>query len=374
MAKQKTINILCEMLYQHDLTTFLSGGGERYALDFISLMRKMGYYVNVYQFSYDKRKVRYKNQKIQGLGNVVPGKTYTECVQNGTKEFNELSKNADGVFLLSMNLCQSKFSVPSLTCSHGLWWDCHGENPNLGKQMMQMMGRWVGNADCCISVDTNSIHNMQVINPIESKKMIYVPNYVDTKIFKPDNLRDVNKPFKVIIPRRIDPARGYIVSAHAALELSKKYRDIEFIFCGKGHMGDENRLHRLIDGHDNIKHVSAELEQMHRVYDDMTISWIPTVRAEGTSLSCLESLASGVPPIVTNIGGLTDLVSPMNNGMMIAPDSIEELVEATEYLYQNREEITRMRNLGLQMIEAFNKERWEDHIGYIATMVFGDPK
>ena len=369
MSSQKTINVLCEMLYQHDLKTFLSGGGERYALDFIKLLRKMGYYINVYQFSHDKRVVRYKNQKINGIGNIKKDKKYDECKLDGLKYFKEQSKNVDGVFLLSMNLAEIKYDVPTLTVSHGIWWDCYDDRPTLGYGMMQMMKKWIENVDYCVSVDTNSIHAMQICNPVESKKMTYIPNYVDLDIFKPKPKKYDDR-LKVLIPRRIDPARGYHIGAYAAVELSKKYKDIDFVFCGKGHPTHEDNLHKIIKGYDNITHISSELENMHKIYDDFHISWTPTIKAEGTSLSVLESLASGVVPIVTTIGGLTDLVSNMNNGIVIQPDSIENLIMATEYLYENREMLVRMRELGLRMIEPFNKERWENQLSQICNLIY----
>jgi glycosyltransferase involved in cell wall biosynthesis len=371
MAKQKTINVLCEMLYQHDLKTFLSGGGERYALDFVTLLRKMGYYVNVYQFSYNKQTVRYKNQRIYGIGNVKQGVSYDDCMLEGVNYFKEQSKDANGVFLLSMNLAQVDFGIPTLTVSHGIWWDCYDDNPNLGYNMMKTMKKWIGNVNYCISVDTNSIHAMQIFNSFESRRMTYIPNYVCLDTFKPKEKN--NDRFKVIIPRRIDPARGYMVSAKAAVELSKKYDDIDFIFCGKGHKQEEDNLHSIIDGYDNIKHVSSELEKMHTMYDDAHISWTPTIRAEGTSLGVLESLASGVVPIVTTIGGLTDLVSNMNNGIIISPDRVDELVLATEYLYHNRDKLDCMKNMGLEMIKVFSKDRWEFQVGEVCKALYGEP-
>jgi glycosyltransferase involved in cell wall biosynthesis len=203
--------------------------------------------------------------------------------------------------------------------------------------------------------------------------MLYVPNYVDLEIFKPKE-KNYDGRFKVLIPRRIDPARGFMVSAQAARILSDKYDDIDFVFCGRGHKNEEDKLHRLIEDYPNIKHISHELHDMHRAYDDAHISWTPTIKAEGTSLGVLESLGSGVVPIVTTIGGLTDLVQNNVNGLMIAPNSVEELVVATEILYNNRNELIRMRNLGLEMIKSFSKERWTLQMSSIASSLYGESK
>lgn len=368
----KRIACLAEMFYQFDLRTFLAGGGERYFNDFITILKNLGYTVDIYQFSHEKMTVRYKNHRIYGLGNVKPHTEYEICAEQGVKQFYDLTKDYDGVFLLSMNLSRFVIDKPTLTISHGLWWDCHEDKPQLAPNMMKLMKKWIANANLCISVDTNSIHAMQLYNPKESRKMMYVPNYVDMNVFKQKE-KDYTGRFKVLFARRIDPARGYKVAVKAAQILTKKYENIDFVFCGKGHPFEEDALKSMIKDYPNMKLISADQNEMHKVYDDAHISWIPTVKAEGTSLTCLESLACGVTPIVSTIGGLTDLVQPQINGLMIAPDSVDELVFATEYLYNNHDELKRMRSMGLEMIKGFSKDRWDKQITSIVKSLYGEP-
>jgi glycosyltransferase involved in cell wall biosynthesis len=103
--------------------------------------------------------------------------------------------------------------------------------------------------------------------------------------------------------------------------------------------------------------------------------------AEGASLSCLESMACGVVPIVTPVGGLTDLVFDRFNGLIVKADDTwdlvkskpEYLVEGIEYLYHNRDKLAEMKNNAISIVKTFSKQRWEEDVSKVVKKVFGDP-
>ena len=188
-------------------------------------------------------------------------------------------------------------------------------------------------------------------------------------MFKPVDKKDKTK-FTVLFPRRIHPARGYMQMAQASKILTEKYKDIEVIFCGKGYPQDEINLKRMIQGLQNVKHISAEMSGMNKIYELADVSVIPTLMSEGTSLSALETLASGAVPIVTWVGGLMDIVQSYGNGIVIRPNDVNEIVKSVVYLYENRNELERMKENGLRMIQSFGKERWRKDVSEIINNVF----
>jgi glycosyltransferase involved in cell wall biosynthesis len=62
-----------------------------------------------------------------------------------------------------------------------------------------------------------------------------------------------------------------------------------------------------------------------------------TSLSEGTSISLLEAMSSGIAPIVTNVGGNPSLVDHSINGFIVSPKNIDELSEKMIYLLQNEE-------------------------------------
>ena len=91
------------------------------------------------------------------------------------------------------------------------------------------------------------------------------------------------------------------------------------------------KLMRLFPG--RIKHLLLNPGEMPAVYREADITVIPTLYSEGTSLSCLEAMASGNAVIATFIGGLPNLIIDEYNGLLISPevgdlvDSISRLLE-----------------------------------------------
>lgn len=102
------------------------------------------------------------------------------------------------------------------------------------------------------------------------------------------------------------------------------------------------------------------MDEMHKVYQTSYIVLIPTMYSEGTSLSCLEAMATRNAIIATNIGGLPNLVIDGFNGRLIEP-KVESLVEAIESLLGDRRQIAEMAARGVQLVSVFEKGRWVRH-------------
>lgn len=372
----KTIYCLAEMAFQFDGKLDLMGGGERWLEDFVKLLKKLGYNVKLFQFSYEKFNKIWRGHQITGLGNITNKYNPVSGYYQGFQEFHQLAKDADGIFYLSMNLSQGLTKQSTLTVSHGLMIDrCEKDINFKSIDNLEALKKWIRSATHTISVDTNTIKVNAVYYPDNLKKMTYIPNYVDLDKFKPVEKEDNDK-FIVLYPRRLDIARGYRTTLEACEYLLNKYDNFEFIFCGKGNEFEENEFNQWyldFPFKDRVQHYSLEQFDMPKVYRLADCSIIPTWYSEGTSLSCLESLASGVVPIVTCVGGLTDIVLPNVNGLMIMPKDTKALIDSIEFIYNNKNNVQEMRDNGLRMIKAFSKNIWESRISDIVKKIFGEP-
>lgn len=371
----KKIGVLCEQFFDMQGNgTCLFGGGERWLFDFVSLIKEMGYEAQVFQFSTKPWTMRHKNMSVKGLGNIsTPNANPYIDYPNGIKLFNEATAGWDGSFFLSMNLCMETPKRPTLSVSHGLMFDW--DTPNQYSKPIDNLDafkKWIRNTTETISVDTNTIKVMQVYHPQNVSKMTYVPNYVDLNKFEPSEVEEGS--FKVLFARRLQSCRGYHLMMDATDRLLDKYQDIEVTFCGKGNKAETNHFESWLSVKDSrVKYTWKEMSEMPSVYKNQHCSIVPTTMAEGTSLSCIESMASGVVPVVTTVGGLTDLVLKDVNGLMIKPNSVEEIVSAVEYLYNNREHLADMRDMSIKTSKKFGKDIWEQRIANIVRRVFGEP-
>ena len=114
----------------------------------------------------------------------------------------------------------------------------------------------------------------------------------------------------------------------------------------------------------------ASKDEMKQAYTAADMALIPTKYCEGTSLSCIEAMASGVALIVTNVGGLPNLVIDDFNGKIISPVE-EDLESAICELIEDKKLRKKLIKNGLEVASSsFNKSIWEQRwIKEISSMI-----
>ena len=76
---------------------------------------------------------------------------------------------------------------------------------------------------------------------------------------------------------------------------------------------------------------------------------------EGFPKSVIEAMAQGVPAIVTNVGGMPELVGHGSAGIVVAPANIDALAGAIRTLYNDRARARELGSLGQRRIkDVFN--------------------
>ena len=107
-----------------------------------------------------------------------------------------------------------------------------------------------------------------------------------------------------------------------------------------------------------VRWSALPMEKMVEAYREADIVLIPTVAAEGTSLSLLEAQACGRPVIATAVGGLADLVIEGHNALVIQPTPAA-LESAIERLLDDPQLARGLAERGLSTVRYFSKERWQ---------------
>ncbi len=219
----------------------------------------------------------------------------------------------------------------------------------------------MSNVDYFVSVDTNTISQMRTFfkNQLNKRPVnfIYVPNYVDKKVFCPK--KKSHDKIKILFPRRCAVERGFWLVSDVLPEILEQYPFVEFEFVGFIHDEDiKAKLGALIDLYpERVKHLLLEPEHMPDCYKNADITLIPTIYSEGTSLSCLEAMACGNFVIATNIGGLTNLIINNYNGILINPDK-NELKQALKNALEDKSFFECVCNNAQSVSDTFEKRVW----------------
>jgi glycosyltransferase involved in cell wall biosynthesis len=96
---------------------------------------------------------------------------------------------------------------------------------------------------------------------------------------------------------------------------------------------------------------------MHKAYEKSHIVLVPTMYAEGTSLSCIEAMATNNGIIATTIGGLPNLINHRYNGLLIKP-SADEIIKSVEFLINNRDILKTFAKNAIESSSSLNKRYW----------------
>jgi glycosyltransferase involved in cell wall biosynthesis len=189
-------------------------------------------------------------------------------------------------------------------------------------------------ADKIIAVDSRIKKHIIDSYSVNQDKIVVKINFVDIKDFKPRIKEKLSfrKKFKlprdkllILCPRRLVEKNGVIYAAMAAKFLKKYLKsDFRIIFIGGGgpEVGKVKKILKKDKTRSNIIILPViSHKDMKYLYNAVDIVIVPSVHLKGleeaTSISALEAMASGIPVIASNIGGLIEMIEDGNTGFLI---------------------------------------------------------
>ncbi len=158
---------------------------------------------------------------------------------------------------------------------------------------------------------------------IPPSKLRFIANGVDTDIFRPvaktNYLHSIvnvvaGTPLVGFIGR-LSPEKGPEVFIQAAGIAHKRLQNCHFVLVGEGPLRAklENDINNL--GLANYIHMAGLQGDMPRVYASLDLS-VSTSYSEGMPLAIIEAMASGLPVVATNVGGVVDIIEVGGTGVL----------------------------------------------------------
>ncbi|MBD3175494.1 MAG: glycosyltransferase [Armatimonadia bacterium] len=344
------------------------GGGERYLIDLADLLRDLGAGPVAFQPSVEPWRREYRGLPIYGLG--VTGMSH-DVFPGANVLFHDICDDYDAVIYLCFDMCYPHARPGSIAISHGIWWDYDQRGWWRTPEWRHRIYRCVEAPGTIVSVDTNTMNWVRAERPDLAYKLRHLPNSVDLSAFSPGAKARQDDITTVLFPRRLVPGRGYGLMVDLARELAAKRDDVRFEFVGRGDAEAETEMRALAARNDRIRWQWRDMTEMPDIYRGADITVIPTLFSEGTSLSCLEAMASGNAVLVTNVGGLSDLVIDGYNGLMVEPNP-SAVREGLVRLLRDPELRAELADNALRTVRAFSRERWRQRWTRILAEVHPD--
>jgi glycosyltransferase involved in cell wall biosynthesis len=167
--------------------------------------------------------------------------------------------------------------------------------------------------------------------------MQVVPNALDLGIFqfqqRPDHHH--KKTWQLVSAGLLIERKGHLLTIEAVAKLRERGRDVRLDIMGEGEQRSliEQRVEALGLGdhvtlHGNVP--KAEVARMMRVSDIFVLA----TYYETQGCVFFEALASGIPVVGTQVGGVPEVVGP-DHGILVPPGDVNALTEAIDQVMSN---------------------------------------
>jgi glycosyltransferase involved in cell wall biosynthesis len=285
--------------------------------------------------------MEHSNRMTFGI-NLIPGR-----FRNRLKNYDLIHFHGED---LTFPLFAYKVGRPRIFHSHGFSFDFY-KRYFLSKLILRNI------ADLYISI-SHSMTKEYVQLGIPARKIRYLPNGVNTKIFRPCDEKDNNL---ILFVGRVTFDKGL----HVLLDSLKNVkRRVHLVIIGPPgwdttyFMGIQQRIiEENKKGFHMIKYLGTQEKTcLAKWYQKASIYVSPSFR-ESFGMTILEALSCGTAVIATNVGGVSDVVNHGENGILIPPNNASKLGESIQDLLDNEGARNRLaRNGRRSVVWRFSQE------------------
>ena len=219
-------------------------------------------------------------------------------------------------------------------------------------------------ATLVVTVSRYSAQKIVQLYDIDEKKIRIVPNGVDLQKFKPtedcDKVKDMiggNCEHIILFVGNLIPRKGLHFLIEAAKEVLNENKETKFVIVGDGplrnHLITYSKEMGVSGNFIFLGHVDDNA--LPSLYTCADIVASPSIQ-EGQGISLLEAQATAKPVVAFNVGGINEVVTNKETGLLIKPDSYE-LARAILCLLSNK---SLREKMGLSGREFVSKNfAWE---------------
>jgi glycosyltransferase involved in cell wall biosynthesis len=177
---------------------------------------------------------------------------------------------------------------------------------------------------------------------------------------------------------RIAEQKGHTYLIEALPDVIERFPTLKILIVGEEDFG-EGGLKRKLQARAQSLKVRDKVEFLGHQEDiaafigisEFTV--LPSLR-EGLPGAAIESLLLGKPVVATDVGGTSEIIANMINGILIEPRNPKMLADAICYMLSHRDEVKRMGERGKKLAEGkFTIPRMlREYSEYYLSLLCGD--
>jgi len=274
----------------------------------------------------------------------------------------------NGLFLNHGQPCQRCMSgnfLPALTTA--CWHESHLQSGVMGAvtsmargtDLFRKVGRWIA-----VSEAQKREH---VAMGIPEERINVIPHFYEIREDPPDYPQNGD----VLFVGRLSKEKGVDRLLEAWTHLQDLGRTLRIV--GEGPEGDALKKLAVDLGLRNVRFMGfLEQDEMREVWENAACSVVSSIWKEPFGMVVLESWAKARPVVAHRIGALPELVSEGSEGLLVSPESPEELASSLRILLGNPEKSAGMGRSGFRKVrDHYSKSLWQERIAPVFGMVSG---
>ena len=192
----------------------------------------------------------------------------------------------------------------------------------------------------------------ELVNRIE---IIY--NGIDNRRFGDNRIFRSEPPFTILSIGSLRDKKNYTTAIKAfAILRNRVSPGVRFRIAGEGILMStlEQQVKEL--GLESDIEFLGNVEDIAQLLHSSDVFFMPSC-SEAFGLAAVEAMASGLPVVVSDIPGITEVVGENDCcGMLVSPASPDQMADALQYLIENRDRAYAMGTEGLNRAAMFSIE------------------
>lgn len=216
-------------------------------------------------------------------------------------------------------------------------------------------------ADYVICASTYT-KNTFCINGIKEDKLHVIPYGYDSGGASKTKVK--KNVFNVLFVGGVNVMKGIPTLIQAFSELP--YKDMRLTLIGN----TQSVIKNMINDERIVIKGFMPHNQLYNEYESANLFVFPSL-SDGFGFAPLEAMSHGVPCIVTNTSGISDIIEDTIDGFVINPNSSNELKKTIEYAYINRKMLEEMRTKAKIKALLYDENRYEECIdNFVKQILF----
>ena len=183
---------------------------------------------------------------------------------------------------------------------------------------------------------------------------VIVPNIVDLARFRPAPAR-TGRGVHLVVARNLEPVYDNATAIRALALIRQEVPEAQLTIAGEGPLlASLQRLAADLGVAEAVRFCGRVANtEMPRLYGSADVCLNPSL-ADNMPISLLESLASGVPVVSTNVGGVPYLVEHERTALLVEPGQPAAMAQAVLRLLRDKPLSARLRAAGLDHVRRFD--------------------